>query len=155
MREIVHLQVGQCGNQIGAKVFSSPLSMFLAEFNRSSGKFSHTNTRSAPMAALMKLFPTSTCAWSALRSTIRRRRMDATCREQSWSIWSRALWTRSKRPLLDSSFDRTISSLVLLRNARAKSQSILRPIGCRQQLGERTLHRGRRAYRSSAGCSEA
>lgn len=82
MREIVHLQAGQCGNQIGAKVseraLEPSLRFWLTAYPpfHSSGKSSLTSmasTRPAPTMA------TLTFSWSASTSTTTRPRVASTC----------------------------------------------------------------------------
>ena len=76
MREIVHLQAGQCGNQIGAKVSYFP--PFVANFTHrsvgwllSSGRLSRTSmasTQQAPITAtLIYNWSASMCTTTKLR----------------------------------------------------------------------------------------
>jgi hypothetical protein len=53
MREIVHIQAGQCGNQIGAKVKS--IYIMFGNIYLSSGKLSLTNMAFNLMAAIKEI----------------------------------------------------------------------------------------------------
>ena len=102
MREIVHLQAGQCGNQIGAKVSAErqprlrflqrPHTTLLSSRVFSSGRLFRTSTASTRQAPTTE---TRTSSWRESMSTSTRPRAESTCPEPSWWTWSPAPWTLS------------------------------------------------------------
>ena len=138
MREIVHLQAGQCGNQIGAKV-STSLSFFfdlaslrfIVMFARhifspsvacSSGKLSQTNTASTQQVPTMA---TLTSSWKESTSTTTRLLAANTFQGPCWSIWSLVQWTQFARDHLDRFSDLTTLFLVSCISFRAGQCLIL------------------------------
>src|SRR4051812_29497154 len=67
MREIVHIQAGQCGNQIGAKV--SLVCLNKNNFKFSSGKSFRTSMGLSPQ---VHITATQICNWRELMSTTMR-----------------------------------------------------------------------------------
>jgi hypothetical protein len=55
MREIVHMQAGQCGNQIGAKVKKQELSLAFVRFFSSFGKLFRMNMVSTQQVHIMEI----------------------------------------------------------------------------------------------------
>jgi hypothetical protein len=55
MREIVHMQAGQCGNQIGAKVKKQELSLAFVRFFSSFGKLFRMNMVSTQQVLIMEI----------------------------------------------------------------------------------------------------
>lgn len=111
MREIVHLQAGQCGNQIGAKVRGTkpPLPFIASLHPFSFGKSSPTSTVSTPPVPIME---TLTSNWRGSTSTTTRPPEASTSPGLSWLILSLVLWTLFALDHLDKSSDLTTLSLV-------------------------------------------
>lgn len=111
MREIVHLQAGQCGNQIGAKVRGTkpPLPLIASIHPFSFGKSSPTSTVSTPPVPIME---TLTSSWRGSTSTTTRPPEASTSPGLSWLILSLVLWTPFALDHLDKSSDLTTLSLV-------------------------------------------
>lgn len=98
VREIVHLQTGQCGNQIGAKFWCVAF-YFLprTRIHSPTGRSSPRNTASRPMA-LTRVPPTPSS--SASTSTTTRPRRASMFLEPSSLTSSPELWTPSGAALL-------------------------------------------------------
>ena len=99
MREIVHIQAGQCGNQIGAKFWEIiRYSLGILNYDRSFISFwlvmSTVLTQPVPTAASLS------CSWSASMSTTTRLLEANTCHVPSFWTWNRAPWTRSGLDLM-------------------------------------------------------
>ena len=95
MREIVHIQAGQCGNQIGAKVIFSTfnwlgchLKIFLKHLY-SSGKSSLTSTVLTPPDLTTALLSFN---WNASMSTTMRLPVANMYPALFWLIWNLAPW---------------------------------------------------------------
>merc|ERR1712156_46037 len=92
MREIVHIQAGQCGNQIGAKF----------------GKSSLMNMASTQLAHTLAL---QTSSWNASMSTIMKPPVANMYLALFLLTWSQEPWTPSDQvPLAKSSVPITLSS---------------------------------------------
>merc|ERR1712013_569072 len=86
MREIVHLQAGQCGNQIGAKFWKSFL----------------MNMASIPPAPTLA---PPTCSWKGSTCTTTKLLAESMCPGLSLSTWNLEPWTLSGVDLLDNGRD--------------------------------------------------
>jgi hypothetical protein len=103
MREIVHLQTGQCGNQVS---FNTKKRLV-----PNSGKLSLMNM---VLTQLVPIMGTRTCSWRELMYTIMKPLEGNMFQELSWWTWNLELWTLSVLVLLGSSLDQTTLSLVSL-----------------------------------------
>ena len=82
MREILHLQAGQCGNQIGAKFWEVI-----------SDEVSILGNCSMELILPEPFMVTLTCSWSASTSTLTKLLVANTFQELFWSIWNLVPWT--------------------------------------------------------------
>merc|ERR1711976_1028840 len=92
MREIVHIQAGQCGNQIGAK-------------------FWEVISDEHGLTPLVPTMVTLTSSWRGSMSTTMRPQVANMCPVPSWWTWSLVPWTLSVLVLLARSSDQTTLSL--------------------------------------------
>jgi hypothetical protein len=110
MREIVHIQAGQCGNQIGAKVRRQSLEFISFPcLSYSFGKSSPMNMVSTPLVATTA---TLICSSNVSTSTSTKLRVANMCHELCSSISSQAPWIRFAAAPSANSFDLTTLSLV-------------------------------------------